>query len=238
VPSDIYAKNIRVYRPSQKTHFKESTNLNEGVDFTMDEKELKESLEKIEQEKKELENRLQELKESEKNAKEELESIKESLKNSNEELNKLKEANFEDQIKNLQESLEKSEQTLKEKETELSEEKALRESIETQNIEIKESSKTALIENYVLLRKIAGKSNVETEKVQERSQESLLDAIKDLKEELGAGFNISTISFPADVTLSENKAKDSKKDKKTSNIDLEEGLTSLFENIAGIHYKK
>lgn len=249
VPSDVYTNNVRVYRPSQSTHIKESLNLNEGVYSKMDEAEIKklqESVKTLEDsntllltEKATLEAELKESQENEVKIQKELENIKESSVPSETEV-KLKEEKetAELALKEATDALKIAEQNLESKNLEIADEKTLREAAENNAVEIKESSKQALVENYTLLRKLAGKADVTPESIQERTQDSLVDAIKDIKEELGSGFNIATINLMTDPTITESKGEDVKKEKNLGNIDLQEGLNEIFDNITNRHYKK
>lgn len=254
VPSDIYAKNIKVYKPSAlKKHLKEedeethkkTKNLKEGdegmagkatkteLDENKELSDLKESFAKLEEEKKALETKLAENNNSEKIA-----ELEESNNKLSEEIKESKEtaSKLEKEVSDLKESLNAKEEELKETSKSLTEEKELREALETKSIELKESSKQALVENYAFLRKVSGKE-VGIDSIKERSLESLMDSIKDIKEELGDKLDFSSISLISDPTLTEeiNKGKD-KKDKK-GDIDLQEGLESLFSDIAMIHKK-
>ncbi len=254
VPSDIYAKNIKVYKPSAlKKHLKENEethkgkkNITEGDDGMTgkatktegnDNQEfldLQESYAKLEAEKKALETQI-----AEKNDSVEITELKDGNIKLSDEIKESKETieKLEKEVSELKESLEAKESEVKEVSKNLTEEKELREALENKSIELKESSKQALIENYIFLKKVSGKSEVNMDSIKERSLESIMDSVKDIKEELGDKLDFSTISLVSDPTLTEEREKDTKGKKETGNIDLQEGLESLFSDIAMIHKK-
>lgn len=123
------------------------------------------------------------------------------------------------------------------KESELSAQISLRESLETQVIQLTENAKLNLIENVGLLRMSLGKPVVAKEELEKRSEESLKDAVKDLKEELNSGsLNTNTITPVISPAITENLEENSNivKDKKNAgNIDLMEGLENVFSSIVG-----
>jgi hypothetical protein len=237
VPSDIYAKNIRIYKPTRQTHISENLNLQEGVltlnlteaeitKMQEDFRALKESSDTFEATKSALETELQEAKDAATKATSDLETLQKTEPEAVTAL-KSEKATLETTLGDV-----KAQEDLATATASLSQEKSLRESLETQSIEQNSTTKQVLVENYTLLRKLSGKSNVATETIQERTKESLSDAIKDLKEEMGDLVNLATIQQIADPTITESAGDDVNKAKKTSNIDLEEGLHSLFDNVA------
>lgn len=241
VPSDIYAKNIRIYKPERNSsQIKESVNLTEGVsalNLTEAEiKKLQDDLKTYKENNEKLEKELKEAKDELKTAQDELKA----LKDSDPEIEKIKEEKegLEQKLKDAQDKLKEAQDKLKDIEGELKEEKALRESLESKAIEQNSETKQALAENYALLRKLAGKPELSIESIQERSQESLIDAIKDLKEEFGGKIDIATIRPVNDPTITESIEPKGNKEKKASNIDLEESLEQLFSDIAGKHLYK
>lgn len=244
VPSDIYAKNIKIYKPNaeNKKDITESmNNEKEVLNLGLSEKDvlqLKKELEELKKEKEKFESVKNELKEKEKGLEEAKDKLKEldQLKEENEELKtKLQEA--EERIKELSELEEK----LKSAKQELKREQGLRESFESKSIELKNTSKQLLIENYTMLRKLTGKSDIPMEEMQQRTYESLQDSIKDLKEELkNSGMTIDTLSIQPvfNPTLAEKESHSVKKQKKVSNIDLEEEVENLFNHVASRFSRK
>ena len=228
VPSDKYAQNIKIQKVSNKSE----TNINEnlkgvfGLEVTESVK-LQEAIKEKDHYKSFYEMAEKKLEDS----KAEINSLKESLFNL-EEMKKEKEANSiklkeaDQKIMSLQKELLTAENNLKE-------EKALRENLEKDAIEKNMGAKTSLIENLVLLRKIAGKPEMKTEDLKERTQESICDAIKDLKEELGVKADIMTIKPAINPSLIEDKddkeiVKDKKKDLKEDSEDLRASFLNLF----------
>lgn len=255
VPSDAYAKNIKIYRGASNTALKES-NEEKGVSslkLTESEKKIakvKESLEAKIEEKEETTS--EEIKEEntgeakgEINLGEKTEEEKEEgataemLKAELEEIaKKLKEAEEKiDLISQESEAIKKESEKVKTelstKEKELSEERELRESLEAQAVEKEKEIRITLTENLNLMRKLSGRKELETEKIQERSMESIKDAILDLKEEMGSMSKTKSITKVEDPTITESKTEIVKKEKRNSNIDLEEGLQDLFNSITG-----
>jgi len=244
VPSDIYAKNIRIYKPiTKKTEINE--NLEERVfELKLTESEvqklqadyqtLQENNQQLENDKASLSSKLQEAETKLKDAETKLQEVQEKLKEAQDKVKELESesATLKEEKETLTKDLEDTKSSLIAKESELAEEKSLRESLESQSVELNEANKQVLVENYVLLRKLAGKPDVELQSIQERTKESLSDAIKDLKEELGNGGNITAIKPVIDPTITGSLEGNVKKEKKASNIDLEEGLQNLFYDIA------
>lgn len=223
VPSDIYAKNVKIYDKKEAVKIAESLEQGMGGKKIMDEKqiqELQESLEKLQKENEEMATSLKEANE----AKDALAAEKESISA------ELTEAN---------EKIEKISTELKEKTAELENEVKLRESVESEVIELKEAAKKELISNYAALRKIAGKAELSESAISTRSVESLKDSITDLQLELSE--SVSQRQVPpvvTDPTITESKTEIVKKEKAASNIDLEEGLQSLFSGAASHFVRK
>jgi hypothetical protein len=262
VPSDMYAQNVRIYKPTSKD-FKES--LSKGVfNLTFDEngkpiqegaiinengdkpidtppadptptptpapagedvEKLKKEIETLTTKNKDLEKQVEDLTASVK-AKEEaataaskdLEDTKVLLDQANKE------------IKSAQDKL-----TLKE--AELINERTLRENAETNIIDMTAQVRNSLIESVMDLRQALGKPVAVKEELDKRSDDSLKDAIKDLKEEMTIkGVDPTKITPAANPTLVENKDNQDpnvKKEKKASNIDLQEGLIEVFGSVMG-----
>lgn len=224
VPSDIYAKNIKIYDTKEAVKIAESLQQGMGGKKLMDEKqvqELQESLEKLQKENEDLATSLKEANE----AKDALAAEKESLAA---------------ELTEAKEKIEKISTELQEKTSELESEVQLRESAETEIIELKEAAKKQLVQNYAALRKIAGKAELSESAISTRSVESLKDSINDLQFELSEGVSQRQVTPPVvtDPTITESKTENVKKEKATSNIDLEEGLQSLFSGAASHFIRK
>jgi hypothetical protein len=87
------------------------------------------------------------------------------------------------------------------------------------------------------LRKTLGKSVIAKEELEKRSDDSLSDAIKDLKEELDNGSldvtKITPAVNPGIVENNDDQFNNVKETKKAGNIDLAEGLEQVFSQIIG-----
>src|SRR5690606_25617449 len=150
VPSDIYAKNIKFYRPKQtKRHISESANNVKGVSrkMTLTEAEIQE-----------LQKEVVTLREMTQQQKEDIDELKLQLEEAR------KKAKPTEQLQadkaRLEKELKEAQNTIKEKEKALKEETELRENLETQLIELNKEKKIMLAENYALLRKLAGKPEI------------------------------------------------------------------------------
>ena len=110
-------------------------------------------------------------------------------------------------------------------------EKALREAAETATAEAKQKSRISLTETVNKLRAAQGETELGEVELAERSNESLSDNVKDLVESL------KKVQLPVLVgnpTLGESEqiqGRNVKERNLPSNINLEEGLTSLFADI-------
>lgn len=237
VPSDIYAHNIRVYKP-QKSDLKESSKgvldlseatkidpIKEGqtidengeknpetpVDKTKEITALEAEVEKLKNEKKELEGKVETLTSEKAIALKDLESAQTTLSD--------------------------VQKTLTAKETEIATANSLREAAETETINMKKDLKESLVDKVSLLRQALGKPVMTTEDLNTRSEESLKDSIKDLKEELGNPKDVTKITQTKNPGLVENdegiKDPSVKEGKNASNINLAEGLEAIFTSLLG-----
>lgn len=137
-----------------------------------------------------------------------------------------------------QKSLETVRNNLTTKESELSTQITLREALEDKVIQLNTEAKNNVIENVIMLRKTLGKSIIAREDLEKRSEDSLGDAIKDLKEELDNPLDVTKItpaSNPGIVENNDDQFTNVKEAKKTGNIDLAEGLEQVFSKIIGTH---
>jgi hypothetical protein len=133
-----------------------------------------------------------------------------------------------------QKNLKAAQDSLVLKEADLVKANQLRESLETQLIEANTSAKVALIEKVELMRKTLGKPIMAREELEKRSEESLKDSILDLTEEMNKPSDVSQISSVSNPSIVENTDPSNvKNDKKPSNIDLVEGLESIFSELIG-----
>lgn len=224
VPSDMYAKNIKMYSASEKKsspQIKESMNTdtikNKG-DQLMD--DSKKKIEELEAKIKTLEAKEAELTASAEKA--ELKISEMTAKN---------------------EELEKRAAELEEKfKADMKEAEQLRDSMEKTIAETKAEMKENLSETYVMMREALG-NTVDVETVKNRSAESLKDSIVDMKESFLAIKNKKEIipdsnkdvkdhanSVP-DPTINVKESTESK----TEEVDLKAGLENIFGNIMSFH---
>ena len=141
--------------------------------------------------------------------------------------------------KELEDSVKKVEEItveLNSKETELKQEVELKEAVEKElenaKLEIRESKENELNS----LRRSLNKPVLVKEALTARSDESLRDAICDLKEELEGIANLKNVQKANDPTIlsekNENNVKPNVKESKTvGNINVEEGLTDIFSSM-------
>ena len=141
--------------------------------------------------------------------------------------------------KELEDSVKKVEEItveLNSKETELKQEVELKEAVEKElenaKLEIRESKENELNS----LRRSLNKPVLVKEALTARSDESLRDAICDLKEELEGIANLKNVQKANDPTIlsekNENNVKPNVKESKTvGNINVEEGLADIFSSM-------
>lgn len=125
-------------------------------------------------------------------------------------------------------------------------EAVLKEGLESSLEETKVALKNSLVETMQALRKAAGKKELDAETIKNRSEDSLNDAIMDLKEEMTS----TEASHPAstapeagsvkDPTLQENEdehagGKNVTESNENEKIDLEAGLNQLLTGMVSFH---
>ena len=217
VPSDPYAKNKKIYTGKSVVPPK----LNEASEdiiggTTLDEKEKQELTGKIE----ELETALEAANQSNTDLTAEKESIVKEL----EEL-KAKLAEI-DAL--LNKTSEEKDQAVAETETI----KAAQEAAESQAIEAKEAYRALLVSNVNFSRKMAGKKELEESVIAERSDQSLMDSLTDLREELMGALpqKLENPTLP-NLTEQANNKESLKESKKEEEIDLDTAVKDLFMNV-------
>ena len=172
VPSDIYAHNIKIYSPNSNNL---KGNLQEGVLQMTKAKEIKENIESqviVEDAEKKVEAIVEDAdKKVEAEAKEE--PKKEEPAKEEETVDTLKKTiiTLQDVIAGLQKKVEKAE--------------AEKEAAETELVNANAQLKEFAVEQVLMLREQLGRPTLLKENLIKRSQESLMDSICDLKEELG-----------------------------------------------------
>ena len=247
VPSDVYARNIRVYKPDEningQSYLRENFRNEVNV---MGENEKKPQ----EMKKEELVNTYQSLQESHGTLQEELDSLKkekETLQSQVQEANQKIESlnqtiteqkNEDSKEEKSQEDLSKEIEDLKEqlasKESELKEQKELREAAESSAEEARQEARKNLVEQYNLLRKVTNKSEVDEEKIKERNEESIKGAIVDLREELETNSFGDLAGSVSDPSLNVEESETEKKNKKPE-VNLQEELQNIFNGVVGTH---
>lgn len=216
VPSDAYSKNIRAY-PAASTH-----NNNKPISESLNDNEINIKGETNLEDTKVLKEKLQQSEESITKLNEkitELESEKKSLKEKIVELNN-----------NID--------SLKEEKTQ---EIQLREGAESELIETKKELRLNIIENFQYLRQATGKEKINLDLLENRTDDSLKDSIKDLKEELSIVNNKAkemndnlpkpgSVKSPIKHSTNVQESHKESKNKKEINFDesLEQILTAMF----------
>ena len=260
VPSDIYAHNIRTYKPDSKNfNLQENLNLKEGAMKTMDiekknkEIETKESQvidETVEDGEKVAEVKEEATKEVKEEVKEKEEAAKEpEVEPKDKEIEELKAKIkvLEDEkaavVKDLEEvkaSLAEVTAKVEKAEKDLNAEVALKESIENQLIATKTELREATEESLNAYRTALSKSIIAKEALEVRTIESIKDSISDLKEEMQGLTAVKQITEAVDPTIQpkeknkniqENTKANVKEVKSVGNIDLEEGMKNLMANF-------
>ena len=238
VPSDSYAKNIRVYRskgmePQTGTGIKEALDQNiktpeqnGGKNPSMDlEQKLDEALKTIEDLRAELET-------SKTATAAELEEIKAKNATLQEELEAVRNA-----LAEKENALKENEDKLKAAEEDLSVAKQEKEAAEEAGLEARESFRSLIEENVQLFRKLLGKTELKEEEIKKRSLESLGDTLKDFKEEYAAISKLEELKLVEQienpVAPKNSEPTTNLKDKKTDerDISLSEGLKDLFNKL-------
>lgn len=118
-------------------------------------------------------------------------------------------------------------------EGQLAQEVQMRESLENEMVAVKTEVKTNLVETVQAMRKATGRTELTEDVIKTRSEDSLRDAISDLKEELKPALpKAGSITSPALGEKDENNdGIDVKEQNSARNIDLVEGLENLFKNV-------
>ena len=228
VPSDIYAKNIKIYPATNsrnKPIIKESLN-NKGVKMMPNnddnlEKELKEAKDKIVK----LEQDIKDLTEAKTNSEDKISELTET----NSKLAK--------QVADLNEAKNKLEE-------EKQEELHLREGVENALAEAKKETREYMVHTLQAMRQAIGKEALADEMIKNRTVDSIKDSICDLKEEFNLKTSeknpINSLPNPDNLknpTLANNKPVKEKKEKQNSNIDLEEGLKNIVGSLFNAHLR-
>lgn len=245
VPSDIYAKNRKMYSLAKSG---EQTQISECLDDKTEKGETRMSedttkaLAEAKAKVSTLEAKVTELSEACKKSETTVAELTEAKGKLEKETSSLKETN---------DALQKELTALKEKasnlEAQRKEDAALREGLETALEEAKVARKGSLIETVQALRKAIGKKEMDAEAIKNRSEESLADTILDLKEELSEADKkndhaeiaqaANSVSSPALAEEAENDPAKNQPLKETAEkrIDLAAGFQDLLADIISYH---
>jgi hypothetical protein len=234
VPSDIYAKNNKVYPATQSGAKPQIT---ESLDNTLTKKENKTMAEPNANAEKELAEAKTKISELDAKVKE-LEEAKTASDTKITELTEAK-AGLEGQVTELTEA----KKTLEEGAEEA---KQLREGLETEIADTKAKLKESMVQTLQAVRLATGKKELEAESVKSRTEDSIRDSIMDLKEEFSIKFKkaadpvIPKPNSVQDPTITEGaKGNDQKLNVKESNTDsninLKDALGSLLTDTFNTH---
>lgn len=242
VPSDPYAHNLKIYNSQNKVGLKESNkegvlNLSEQTKPVIETKESQVIDETVAPEVKEVTPAVETKAEGDAKDKE-IEDLKLKLYAASEEKGKL--------IKDLESAnktlvtanadLAKIQGDLTAKASELQGEVALREAAENEVVTIKTQLRESVINNVMDLRSVLNKQIVTREELAKRSEDSINDSLRDLKEEISGVSAVKNITEAANPSLDTEKiekpeVKNVKESKTTGNINLEEGLKDLMSDF-------
>lgn len=248
VPSDIYAKNRKVYSVTKKSG--EKAQISESLDDNVEkgEQQLQEDTKKASEDATSkvaaLEAKVSELTEAQKTSESNAAELTEAKEALEKELASLKESN--DALQQEVASLKETNANL---EAQLKEDADLKEGLESALEEAKVARKDSLIETVQALRKAAGKKKMKVEAIKNRSEESLSDTILDLKEELaeaesleeeaktGVSAVANTVASPALVEDTDEDASGAKdlKESTPEKVDLAAGFQNLLTGIISYH---
>jgi hypothetical protein len=257
VPSDIYAQNLRYYKPTAaKSKFSVAANLdNEGVLSVSEASKLDsqgnpivEGAEihedgnnpnpivstpdstAIQKELDVAKAKIKELQDKAEKLEKENETLIADKQKATTEINDAKVL-----LDQTKKALTDAQTALTVKESALTNEKSLRESLEEQLIQKDVSIKNGIVESVTLLRKALNKPEIAKEELEKRATESLQDAMFDLKEEFSKASSVTSITPVENPSISENHednpAGSVKETKNAGNIDLKEELGNLFSSI-------
>jgi len=259
VPSDIYAHNIKTIPASeyQKSHIKENLQKGEAINMSENVQDVKEGKIKtqvIDEEVKKGEGAVAaepEVKEEPKVVEEPKVDEKDQKIKELEEKIKILEAEKESvskELLNVKDELTKSLNKIEEvagqlssKEKEIEQEVALKEAVENELAKVKVEIREARESEFNTLRRSLNKEIITKESLSSRTDDSLMDAILDLKEEMSGVRKLRSIQETVNPTLDSEKNKnktvsDVKESKTVGNMNLEEGLKDIFSSMFSPKY--
>lgn len=221
VPSDIYAHNIKIYSPKEKSL---TENLEEGVLKVSKATEIKESTETVivEDADKKEQTKVAEPKAAE--HKEETTSQEPEIK--------------EDTVETLRETISKLEGIVEDLKTKVSKAEAkakeaeeLKDVAEEELIAVNNQLKEFAVEQVLMLREQLGRPALLKESLTKRSKDSLIDTISDLKEEMAI-----TTSRSVAITENVNSEEVEEVVEKAEDVEIKESVEEVnsVENLANI----
>lgn len=208
VPSDVYAHNVKVYSPTNSKFLKEE--VEEKVSKTLD---LKEGAEK--------DPVIEEVVKEEKEVKEPEVKVEKEEKEEKEE--EVSEKTLMDKILELEQELVKLKAEVKASEKKVKDAEQLKENAETELMNVSMQLKEMSLEHLFMLREKLNRPALLIENLMIRSQDSIMDSIFDLKEELGANTIIEL--------KEENTEKSEKIELTESSKEVTESVKDTIKNI-------
>lgn len=236
VPSDIYAGNVNIYKPKTKTNLAENfTGGNISMSEALINEEVKDKKDgEVAEEVKTPENNDNKPEVSTEDA---MKKLTDKIDELTAELNAEKEEkeNAKKSLSTIQGELETVKRNLSEAQEDLKTEKELRESMETEKINLQKELKESKVETLLTLREAMGKPELGFD-IASRSNDSIADAITDLKEEFKVGTHklnlVEKVNNPSNLKDLEKNSEVNVKEKKTaSNIDLEEQFQDIMNSL-------
>lgn len=247
VPSDIYAKNKRVYRAAEN-NLKTSTGITEALDDNINNNpnlnnknnqqsdngglnpnmDLEKQVEELQAKVTELTAQLEEANK----AKEELEALKAQNEELTKTLDEVKAA-----VQEKTDALAETEAKLKVSEEDLVTAQQEKEAAEKMGMEAQESLRQIVEGTLNQYRLILGKTELKEEELKKRSIDSMIDSINDFKEELNLSDNkIQEVikikeSAPPNPINPGNPVKKEKVEKTSEKTDLKEAVENMFKKL-------
>jgi hypothetical protein len=183
VPSDMYAKNLKVYTKSSVVPKAEHQ---ESVISGIHAHALTESGGNPNLDEKELNTKIEELTAAVKQAEEGKAAVEKELtdeKKKSEDLQKKIDAAAEE-IQKIKDLIDAKDKELETSKAEVETITQQQESAEQQNVELREAYRTLLVSSFNFARQLNGKKELDEAAIEKRSNESLLDSFLDLKEDV------------------------------------------------------
>jgi hypothetical protein len=137
-----------------------------------------------------------------------------------------------DTLAQVQKDLQTAKDAVVLKDADLIKEKQLKESVETELVAAKKQIRESLEESFISLKETLGKGTVSKESVADRSDESLKDAVRDLTEELSGKSKVSVIEPVVNPGIVEGSEDVKPSGKKVEiNESLNDSMKNKFEDL-------